>query len=219
MTGLIYKATNKLTKQVYVGQTTLTLRQRINGHHSEARRNKTSMYFHRAIRKYGEAMFEWEIIVDNVPIELLNDLETNCIAMENAYLCGYNLCPSGGANRGWKPSEQTLENMRKAQKGRTFTASAKEKMSKAQSGTKNHKFSPWYIYTRPSGTFQYFFTTTIRDYASSLGIPETSIKNCFYKTPRKGKYKNYIFAYFKDLKWTSTLQPNHTVSLTPTSFC
>lgn len=201
MTGLIYKATNVITKQTYVGQTTQTLQQRKNAHLSDANIKKTSMYFHRALKKYGSDKFEWEVIVDNVPIHLLDDLEINCIAMEDAFTKGYNLCPGGNSNRGWKASEATRKNMSKAQKGRTFTKEAMCKMSKAQTGTKSHKFKPWYM-VKPDGTKSEFYNITIKEYAKLNGF---SYGNLIYRVrdqdgvaATKGFLKGYTFGIIKD---------------------
>jgi len=202
MTGLIYKATNVKNGKTYVGKTTGSLRERKNGHLSDARCNKTSMYFHRAINKYGEENFEWDTLVENVPVELLSDLEINCIAMEASYTDGYNLTEGGETNKGWKASAATRKNMSKAQKGRTFTEEAKAKMSDAQCGTKSHKFSPWFL-TSPDGVITEFYDITIKEYAKQNGL---SYGNLMYRVrdssgipAKKGVLKGCIGGLIKDL--------------------
>lgn len=207
MTGLIYKATNTKTNKAYVGQTTLPLQKRINGHYSDARCKKTSMHFHRAIKRYGEDVFIWEILENNIPVDALGDKEIRYIEKYNTFIDGYNLSPGGATNRGWKASPETIQNMKNAQKGRTFTAEAKQKMSKAQSGVKSHKFSPWYIY-HPDKGMQIFFTTTVKEFAKYSKVPYTSISQRFNKVPNRGRFKNCVFGHTKELIWNITIQKN-----------
>lgn len=58
---LIYKATNKITKKSYIGQTIGYLSRRKYQHvHSAI--NDSPLYFHRSIKKYGPENFEWNTI-------------------------------------------------------------------------------------------------------------------------------------------------------------
>ena len=207
MTGLIYKATNTKTGKVYVGQTTLPLKKRINGHLSDARTGKTTMYFHRALNRYGSDAFIWEILEDSIAKELLGEKEKYYIAKENSFEKGYNLSLGGDSNAGWKASPETITNMKKAQKGRTFSENTKQLMSKAQKGTKSHKFKPWYI-LYPNRKLDLYFNTTIKEYAKAKGIPYTTAAYPFKKVPAKGVFKGCIFAYIKDLKWKTILKPS-----------
>ena len=87
----IYKATNKINKKVYIGQTTQTLEERINQHNSHAYGHQYNYHFHNAIRKYGAENFEYEIIEDNIKdIETLNKREKYWIKYYNSYYNGYN---------------------------------------------------------------------------------------------------------------------------------
>jgi group I intron endonuclease len=59
-TMIIYKATNKVNKKIYIGMTTKTLKERIAVH---KRAYKWTEYaFHRALRKYGFDEFSFKII-------------------------------------------------------------------------------------------------------------------------------------------------------------
>ena len=65
--GIIYKITNKVTNQVYIGQTSKTLSQRWEQHKKEAREaldgiRQSFPLFHRMIIKYGENNFTPEIL-------------------------------------------------------------------------------------------------------------------------------------------------------------
>ena len=63
--GVVYKATNKVNKKVYIGITTGRLMDRKNGHieilnsHSKKQRKG---HFHRALIHYGKENFKWEVI-------------------------------------------------------------------------------------------------------------------------------------------------------------
>ena len=118
---LIYKATNKTTGKAYIGQTTLSLEQRISAHMREARKGKRSKSaFHNALLKYGLDSFTIETIDRCDTIDDLNERETYWIATLNT-LClnGYNI-EAGGKHflmsettkaklRGQKRSEQTRQ--------------------------------------------------------------------------------------------------------------
>lgn len=200
MTGLIYKATNIVTKKVYVGQTTYSLRERKNAHLSDARLNKTTMYFHRAISKYGEEKFVWSVLEEEIPLDKLDEKEIYYIAKENSFFKGYNLSPGGSTNKGWKASPETIVNMSKAQKGRTFTETAKAKMSNAQKGTLSHKFKPWYMII-PDGSKVEFYDITIKDFAKNNGYSYSNLMYRVYNQEgipaKKGILKGYIFGFLK----------------------
>lgn len=98
--GLIYKATCKETGKSYIGQTTKNLQERIFGHKYKTFYKKENRFiynnkFYTAIRKYGFSNFEWEILLDQIPICLLNDLEVEYIKQYNSFTDGYN-CSEGG---------------------------------------------------------------------------------------------------------------------------
>jgi len=59
--GVIYKATNTLTNQVYIGKTAYTLRRRSLGHRRDAKRGSQTK-FHKALMEFGLDVFHWEII-------------------------------------------------------------------------------------------------------------------------------------------------------------
>lgn len=71
---LIYEAYNKQNGKVYVGLTTTSLEKRRSSHLRSAK-NGSNAYFHKAIRKYGEESFEWDVILTNPCVEELYELE------------------------------------------------------------------------------------------------------------------------------------------------
>lgn len=95
--GLIYKAINKINNKQYIGQTMNTLGERKKQHIQSAfnSRREPKSYFHKAIKKYGEENFKWEIIENNIPNEKLNERERYWIKFYNTYEDGYNLTEGG----------------------------------------------------------------------------------------------------------------------------
>lgn len=92
---LVYKATSKTTKKVYIGITTNTLEYRMSQHKRAADEGKT-YHFYNAIRKYGFDDFIFEVIEDNINnIEDLYDREKYWIAYYNSYENGYNSTRGG----------------------------------------------------------------------------------------------------------------------------
>ena len=72
-TGIIYRATNLINGKCYVGQTIQTLEKRIIAHYAKS---KTINYkFSNSLRKYKKEDWKWEIILENVAFEHLNELE------------------------------------------------------------------------------------------------------------------------------------------------
>lgn len=93
--GKIYLITNDVNSKVYVGQTIQTLNKRFNGHccYSSSDRS-ANMYIKRAIHKYGKDKFHIKLI-EECPINSLNDREKYWINYYNSYNTGYNLTKGG----------------------------------------------------------------------------------------------------------------------------
>jgi len=105
MEGIIYLARNTVNDKVYIGQTTSSLNRRRNGHYSASRKESDHLYFHRAIRKYGEDAFNWSIL-ETVHADskeelesILNEKEAQYISTYDSNNCdiGYNLTSGGDA--------------------------------------------------------------------------------------------------------------------------
>ena len=129
MFGIIYKAINKENGKCYIGQTAYSLDKRISGHLSSANHGVETA-FHKAIRKYGINSFRWEVLCECLSREELNTQEIFYIEKYNSYNGdGYNMSYGGESNYGWKPSETTLKNFRKASKKRWSNSSERQKTS------------------------------------------------------------------------------------------
>ena len=133
-------ATNKINGKKYVGQTVRSLKIRKQCHAYDAFKKVNTMYFHRAIRKYGIDNFNWEILHDKITdVKKLNKLEIYYIDLYDTYNTGYNLA-LGGKNA--CHSEETKRKISDAGKGRKHSEESKRKMSKTHKGKKfseNHK--------------------------------------------------------------------------------
>lgn len=97
MVGYIYKITNKITNQNYVGQT-IDINRRKRTHFNTLRSNThDNPKLQASWNKYGEENFEfesWEFEINN--LEQLNELECHYIDKYEGLTLGFNLVPGGG---------------------------------------------------------------------------------------------------------------------------
>ena len=135
-TGCIYMYKNKVNGRCYVGQTIQTIKRRRIQHISAANRGMEQP-FYKAIRKYGIDNFDFEVLLSNVPVALLDDLEINTIHMYDAYTKGYNAASGGKVNRGFTLSDVTKEKLKQANLGKKASEMTKQKMSDSQRGRKH----------------------------------------------------------------------------------
>lgn len=93
--GRIYLISNDINNKLYVGQTTQTLNKRFNGHCCYSKSDRSvNMYIKRAIHKYGKDKFHI-LLIEECPIELLNEREKYWISFYDSYENGYNLTKGG----------------------------------------------------------------------------------------------------------------------------
>ena len=95
--GQIYKITNILNGQIYIGQTKYKAIDRYNAHMNTYKNTK----FYNSIHKYGPENFVLEILEDNVANEDLDDLEIKYIAKYDSYNNGYNETIGGQGTHGY----------------------------------------------------------------------------------------------------------------------
>jgi hypothetical protein len=89
---LIYKATNTVNGNFYIGITARQLDKRIKEHESDSKRRSSCPAFHAAIRKYGESSFFWEIIAENLT---LGEAEAEEIRLIATLRPSYNIAAGG----------------------------------------------------------------------------------------------------------------------------
>jgi len=98
--GIIYKAVNKNTGKIYVGQTWKTLEQRRSGHEYYIGKRHP---FYTSMAKHGKDAFEWSAIDSADDQSALDELERKHIILENSkFPNGYNLTDGGRGIRGFK---------------------------------------------------------------------------------------------------------------------
>jgi len=136
---LVYKITNRITGQNYIGSTKRSLYERLSNHRSFAARGLTYPLAS-AIREYGWDAFEVTELGRAESAKQLAEMEKAAIVLYNSLVPhGYNLSP-GGPGSG-PMSEATREKQRLAHLGRTpwitgkqHTPEVKAKMSATRKG-------------------------------------------------------------------------------------
>lgn len=128
----IYKATNKVNNKSYIGFDSAwpnRMKQHLSGH------SKVCKKFHRAIKKYGQDSFIWEILYQSKDQDhCLNVAEPYFIQIFNSQKNGYNIQKGGQSGMlGFKHSEKSKQKTSKALKGRIFSENTLEKMRKPKS--------------------------------------------------------------------------------------
>ena len=93
--GIIYKATNVATGEVYIGATTINLKDRINDHYNKAVKDY-GYKFQNAIRENGIENFTWEQIDTAQDPNELALKESNYIEKFDTVNNGYNSNRGGG---------------------------------------------------------------------------------------------------------------------------
>lgn len=126
--GKIYKIVNDINSKVYVGQTIQKLEKQFNGHCCYSKTDRScNMYIKRAIHKYGKKHFRIELI-EECPIEQLDDREQYWIAYYDSYNNGYNLTLGGQKSNNFSPNrlENSIDLMKFENYITEFTPSATE---------------------------------------------------------------------------------------------
>lgn len=101
-TYCIYKATNKINGKSYIGQTIDYDRRKEQHLHRRDGYCDPNSIFHKAIDKYGEDNFEWEILGTVPGKEFANAFERSCIMQYNTYKPnGYNMTKGGDGGSMW----------------------------------------------------------------------------------------------------------------------
>lgn len=195
--GYIYKHTSP-SGSSYIGKSLDVIGKRWQDHVRAAYDEKYKEYnypLQRAIRKYGEDSFVTEILEDNVPEDLLPELEILYIEKYDTFYNGYNQT-KGGEGVSGERSEQAKENIAKANKERIWTDEMKNKMSSIKSGCNGSKFVPWFI-EYPDGHIEELYDIDKAGYALLKGWHVGSFKNLFSQAKgvgtviERGKFKGF----------------------------
>ena len=93
---LIYKHTSKISGKSYIGYTSKTMEERLNGHISEMK-GGSKYAFHNALRKYGADNFISTILHVCCSKDAAANAEIELIETYNSYKGGYNMNMGGAA--------------------------------------------------------------------------------------------------------------------------
>lgn len=134
--SVVYLVTNRINGKQYVGKTVYTLRSRRFQHEHTALR-MPSLFFHRALRKYGFKSFTWEVLFCGGKNLLLDRWEKYYIKLlETKVPNGYNLTDGGEGICGMVFSEESRAKMSDAKRGIKHSLKTRIKMSAAHKGRK-----------------------------------------------------------------------------------
>lgn len=152
---IIYVVLNIENQKIYVGQTKKTSKKRFLEHINAARLGST-LFFHKAIRKYGKESFEISVVKSNLTKDEANKSETEEIKSHKSFdpKFGYNMTLGGDGPdtilleqrkkiskklKGRKLTKEHSKKISDSNKGRTVSAITKRKISKSRKGIKFSK--------------------------------------------------------------------------------
>lgn len=136
----IYTITNSINYKVYVGQTTVP-KKRWASHKCEAKSDRAYLPIHRAIKKYGEKNFQFDLISAYQSQQEVDDTEVYWISFFDSQnnKSGYNLAVGGNSNSGWHHTEESKRKISESNMGKKMpphTDDWRENMSIAMTGRK-----------------------------------------------------------------------------------
>lgn len=137
MWGTLYKVTHVPSGRVYVGQTQGKPQRRWKRHLSLAR-NSPKQHLHRAIAKYGESYFKFEILWEGECSRIeLDQYEIFQIKFWRSNELGFNETIGGFGTSGFKMAPETIEKVIRAIRGKRRTVEQKKRISESKKGRSN----------------------------------------------------------------------------------
>lgn len=143
--GIIYKATSIISNKSYIGQTIRKFEIRKKEHIRNSinlKHKDFNCHFYRALRKYGEDKFLWEIIevYKNIDRDIVHDnlfkLEEFYVNKYNSFKNGYNSDKGGKGSKGRIVSNETRLKLRKIHLGKKMSDETKELLRNQRLGKK-----------------------------------------------------------------------------------
>ncbi len=135
--GYVYVAVNTNNQKRYVGITTLSIKKRWNKHLSDSRKPNPKSIFHRALKKYGESAFIFEIIEECSCQDSLNAAEIAWISRLNSTSpSGYNMTTGGGGVSGFKMTPEFCKAVGDRVRGTRVSQEQKDRQSALMKGRK-----------------------------------------------------------------------------------
>lgn len=184
----IYKIENKINHKLYIGQTVKSLAQRKADHYYLLRHNKHHSYkLQKEWNFYGEENFFIEIL-EECPVELLNEKEEHYIQFYNSFEEGYN-CNLGGHFR--------------------VDVSGKNNPMYGKKGVLSPRFIDFILQVKPETLEVVACFTDLRSAAKAVGgVSPTDISKCCRHL--KKTYHGFLWFYQKDFLTirTSSLTPD-----------
>ena len=180
----IYKITNLKNNKIYIGQTTLTLKERIRLYKNDVKWKPNCRPIISAMSKYGFDHFFFTILVDNIKTKKeLDKKEREYIQKYQSLISqnGYNI--ELGGNSIGKHSEET-----------------KRKISEAQLGEKNHMYGKKGKLNPTSKRVIELTTGKIYD-SASLAAEDLQLNFshiCAVARGTRGSHKGYVFRYLDE---------------------
>jgi len=196
-TGYIYMHTSP-SGLSYIGKSLAPIGKRWEDHILAAYDEKYKEYnypLQRAIRKYGEDVFTSTILEEDIPEELISDLEVMYIEKFDTFYNGYNQTKGGEGTSGER-SPEAKETIAKANKERVWTEEMRKAMAEKKTGINGSKFVPWFI-EYPDTTRVECYDKDKAAYAIEQGWHVGSFKNLFSTLRnvghviKHGKFKGY----------------------------
>lgn len=142
MSGIVYKATNKINEKKYIGITSKTLNERKNEHIKMSKTSKPKYIFHKAIKKYGKDNFDFEIIDAFESTEESSEKEKHYINQYDTFYRngkGYNMTLGGEGTIGHMLSEESIIKIKNARSKQIFSEETRKLWSEHRKGRKlNH---------------------------------------------------------------------------------
>lgn len=128
----VYLITNTVNGKQYVGITCRGYLNRWREHVLSANSGSKTI-LHNAIRKYGEDVFNVELLASDIPNEDIRETEISFISKYHTFYSdgGYNMTYGGGGVAGLKHSESTKSRISNSLKGHVFPESRNKKISEA----------------------------------------------------------------------------------------
>lgn len=200
---IIYKVTNLITGEIYVGQTRRTLNDRYNDHIKRVRKG-SKLPLHTAIRQYGVDSFKFEEICKASNLNELNTLERYYIEKYDCINNGYNLNRGGSSTITYSLSNDVRakisQGMKEYRSKHPFTEEHRKKLSLSAMG--NHNFGS--SDTRSIGCYcvlengeKYYFHSYRDAYKwwSTIDNPFDSNAECVYQRKIKQSIQTGYYKY------------------------
>lgn len=226
--GIIYKVTNIVNGKIYIGQTITTLANRKRCHINSSKLANCSCYFHKALKKYGEKNFIWEVLDHCNSKKELNEMEFHYIKQYNSFgVTGYNLTFGGEGsigykhssinrakmsdasfrsdnhvNRGKPLSEEWRKRISEAQKGKVISEETRRKISASKKGMlvgKDSHFSKKFVITSP--TKEEFYVIGLTHFCRNFTVEKLDHR-LLHAVAKGGRahHKGYTCRYYDGLR-------------------